>query len=129
MKVAVASEDGVAISRHFGRSACFIIFDLDGTEIKSREVRDNNFTAHAQGECSGEEEHHEHHHSHSAIVQALADCEAVICLGMGWRAAQDLESNGIKPYVLPVEMTPEEAVAALAGGRLQTGAQFCRCHE
>jgi predicted Fe-Mo cluster-binding NifX family protein len=29
MKIAVATEDGTSISAHFGRSAGFIIFDID----------------------------------------------------------------------------------------------------
>ena len=32
MKIAVASVDGVSISHHFGRSQCFIVFDVDGDE-------------------------------------------------------------------------------------------------
>ena len=33
MKIAVASIDGVSISRHFGRSRCFIVFDVENGEI------------------------------------------------------------------------------------------------
>lgn len=133
MKIAVASMDGTTISGHFGRSSCFIIFETDGKGITGKEIRQNTFTAHAQGECTGEERHehtHEHaHHSHSAIVEALHDCDAVLCYGMGWRAAQDLAANGIKAYVLESESTPDEAVMQFLSGSLKAAGSFCRCHE
>jgi len=128
MKVAVASSDGTSISRHFGQSACFIVFDVEDGKVTRREVRDNTYTAHAQGNCQGHE-HGDHHHSHSAIVDAFHDCEAILCLGMGWRAAQDMAANGIKPYVLEQECTPESAVTLFVEGRLPGGgSDFCRCH-
>lgn len=128
MKVAVASSDGTSVSRHFGQSACFIVFDVEEGKIKGREVRDNNYTAHAQGDCHGHEEA-DQHHSHSAVIEALHDCKAILCLGMGWRAAQDLAAHGIKPHVLPSECTPESAVSLFMEGRLVgTENQFCRCH-
>ena len=127
MKIAVASADGTSISRHFGQSACFIVFDVENGEVKRREVRDNIYTAHAQGDCDGRE-HHDHH-SHSAVVEALQDCEALLCLGMGWRAAEDLAAKGIKACILPQECAPEAAVLLYAKGGLQSGGErFCRCH-
>jgi len=92
MKIAIASLDGTTISPHFGRSQCFIIFDVQDEKVTGKEVRQNTFTAHAQGNCQGEHEH-DHQHSHSAIVEALRDCDAVLCYGMGWRAAQDLAAK------------------------------------
>ncbi len=133
MKVAVASSDGINISDHFGRSACFIIFDIENGKISNREVRDNRYTPHAKGECTGDEGEHEHHHhgthSHSAIVQALHDCEAVLCYGMGMRAARDLEQAGVKAFIIETRLTPEAAVGAFLEGRLQQGVGFCKCHE
>lgn len=127
MKIAVASSDGVSISRHFGRSGCFLVFEVQDGVIRGKEVRDNTYTAHAQGECQ-ENESHEHDHSHADVLSALHDCEAVLCLGMGWRAAQDLEANGIRPYLLPNDCTPEAAVLLMITGKLQSGGGFCRCH-
>lgn len=130
MKVAVASEDGTSVSRHFGRSACFIVYEIEGSRITGKEVRQNTYTSHAQGNCHGEESAHEHHHSHSPIVSALHDCEAVLCYGMGWRAAEDLTANNIKPVVMAQEHTPDEAVALLVAGELlAVDSGFCRCHE
>ncbi len=128
MRVAVASEDANSISRHFGRSRCFLIFEIENQQIIGNSVRDNTFTAHARGECQ-EGQHHDHHHGHGAIVEALKDCEAVLCYGMGWRAAEDLKQNGIKALLVPGEMTPDVAVKEYLAGNLSLAGDFCRCQH
>ena len=105
-----------------------MIFEVEDKQIVGQSLRDNTFTAHARGECQPGAEHH-HDHGHGAIVQALADCEAVLCYGMGWRAAEELKQNGIQAYVLPSEVSPEEAVKNYLAGNLRSAGQFCRCHE
>ena len=57
MKVAVASIDGISISDPFGRSQCFIVFDVEGKNVGDATVRSNTHTAHAKGECEGEHGH------------------------------------------------------------------------
>ena len=129
MKVAVASVDGVSISHHFGRSQCFIIFDVDGEKIGDPIVRFNTYTAHAKGECDGELAHHDQPHSHASIVAALQDCSVVLCYGMGWRAAEDLLRNEIRPLVIDGVVSPIEAVQQFVAGSLKPASGFCRCHE
>ena len=132
MKIAVALDESASIARHFGRSRWFAIFDVEAAQISGRTLRDNTFTAHARGECPAPDDH-EHHqnqpHGHADIVDALRDCEAVLCCGMGWRAADELGANGIKPFVVEDAMSPEDAVAAYLAGKLRPGGAFCRCHE
>ena len=130
MKIAVASPDGVSVSPHFGRSRCFIVFDVVEGRLAGREVRDNTYTAHARGECAEGEHHHDQPHSHASIVAALADCQAVLCGGMGWRAAEELKANGIRAVVLgDAGLTPEQAVQALLSGTLGQTGSFCHGHE
>ena len=132
MKIAVASTDGVAVSAHFGRSTCFVVYTVDdGGKILSREVRDNTFTHHARGECKDGEEHHHHDtpHSHADVVTALSDCQALLCGGMGGRAAQELAAAGVRPLVAAIaEMTADQALQGMLDGTLRPGS-FCRCHE
>jgi predicted Fe-Mo cluster-binding NifX family protein len=128
MKVAVPTQDGTSISRHFGRSTSFFVFRLEDEKIVDRSVRDNTFTAHAKGKC------HEGHdpnqpHGHGEIVQALKDCAAVLCYGMGWRAAKALKEGGTQAFVVQQEMSPEEAVRKYLSGDLPPAGDFCRCHE
>jgi predicted Fe-Mo cluster-binding NifX family protein len=125
MKVAVASADGVSISQHFGRSQCFIVFDVDGERVGSSTVRANTFTGHARGQCDGGHDSGQPH-SHAEIVSALDDCAAVLCYGMGWRAAEDLRNNGIQPLVVDREATPQEAVELFAAGKLKPAGGFCQ---
>lgn len=132
MKIAVASSDGSAISSHFGQSRCFLVFDAADGKVAGREVRDNTFTAHAKGECTGGADaahHHDHAHSHAEVVAALEGCDAVLCGGMGWRAAEALQGAGIRPLVVADGYTPETAVQALLDGSLKVAAGFCRCHD
>ncbi len=129
MKIAIASTDGTAVSQHFGRSACFIVFEAKDGKIVGREVRGNSFTPHAMGQCSGGQHHGEHAHSHAGVIAGLEDCQALICGGMGRRAAEDLKANGITPVVAPPEMTPEQAAQEFLDGRLKESGGFCRCHE
>lgn len=128
MRIAVASEDGVSISHHFGRSRAFLVYEVEQQQVVGRSLRDNTFTAHARGECK-ESEPHEEHHGHGPIVTALRDCDAVLCYGMGWRAAEDLKQNGIQAFVLQGEMSPDDAVAAFLAGKLGPAGDFCRCHH
>jgi predicted Fe-Mo cluster-binding NifX family protein len=128
VKIAVASEDGISISHHFGRSRSFLIFEVEDQKVVDRTVRDNTFTAHAMGECQEGVEHN-HHHGHGAIVEALKDCEAVLCYGMGWRAAEELKQNGIQAFLVPAEMSPEDAVNKHLTGDLGVAGEFCRCQH
>jgi predicted Fe-Mo cluster-binding NifX family protein len=131
MKIAVAALDANTVSPHFGRSACFIVFEEKEGKIVGREVRDNTYTPHAQGECSGEHDpghHRDQPHGHDGILAALHDCEIVLCRGMGWRAAEDLKTKGIKALVTAQDGSPEEIVNSFLSGSLETGPGYCRCH-
>ena len=129
MKIAVASADGVSISQHFGRSQCFIVFDVADGKVTAREVRDNTYTAHAKGECKEGEHHHDQPHSHADIVAALRDCQVVLCGGMGWRAAEELQANQIQPIMVDASLLPDQAAQDFLDGKLKPGSGFCRCHE
>ncbi|MHC4444817.1 MAG: NifB/NifX family molybdenum-iron cluster-binding protein [Planctomycetota bacterium] len=131
MKIAVASNDGVSISHHFGRSKCFIIFETDDGKIAGKEIRDNTYTPFAKGECKdpGEHHHQDQPHSHADIIKALYDCDVIMCCGMGWRAAEDLKRCGTQPVVIDTETSPEDAVKDFLAGKMKSSKSFCSCHE
>jgi predicted Fe-Mo cluster-binding NifX family protein len=129
MKIAIASDDGVSLSSHFGRSRCFLVFDIESGKVVGPEVRTNGATAFAKGECSGQEAHGHTHHGHGDLVKVLRDCEVVLCGGMGWRAAEELQAQGIQPLVVKFPGPATEAVAAYVAGTLNSTVPFCRCHE
>ena len=129
MKIAVASTDGISISQHFGRSRCFLVFEVVDGKVAGGEVRDNTYTAYAKSECKEGEHHHDQPHSHADIIAALHDCKVVLCGGMGWRAAEDLKANGIQPVMVDLALAPDQAVQDFVAGKLKPVSGFCRCHE
>jgi predicted Fe-Mo cluster-binding NifX family protein len=131
MKIAVASNDGQSLSAHFGQSKCFIVYTIEDGKVLAKEDRDNRFTAHARGLCDHRTEHsHEQPHSHNDIIAALKDCQAMLCGGMGWPAAMDLQAHGIRPVIVAdANMTPDAAVEALLAGTLAMTGSFCQCHH
>ncbi|MCM8784975.1 MAG: NifB/NifX family molybdenum-iron cluster-binding protein [Candidatus Omnitrophica bacterium] len=95
MKIAIASDDGKTISSHFGRTKGFVIFEVEGKEIKGQKYLLNTFTGHARGlEDTGHEIDR-----HTPILNALKDCKAVISHGMGMRIYNDLKEAGIEVFV------------------------------
>jgi predicted Fe-Mo cluster-binding NifX family protein len=129
MRIAVATNDGISLSEHFGRSAGFIVFEVDDAKIASRETRTNNHTPHAQGLCQGGQHSHQqgHTHNHAGIVGLLQDCQVVLCGGMGMGAAQALKQMGIQPVVCPSRCSAEEALTMYLNGNVTaTSAGFCQ---
>jgi predicted Fe-Mo cluster-binding NifX family protein len=129
MKIAVPTNDGVSISRHFGRSAAFLVFDVQEKLIKSRESRSNagchSHTAdHSHGEACGHGEH-----SHGGILAALADCEMVICSGIGDGARQALDARGVRTILVEGGPAEDTVAAWLAGTLAEASGSSCNCHR
>jgi predicted Fe-Mo cluster-binding NifX family protein len=130
MRIAVASDDGVAIAGHFGRCAGFEIFEVAGNEATKIERRPNTNSHHhdGQGDCN----HHGHDnnsHNHESFLLALRDCQAVICHGMGRRAVADLAARGIRPVITRQDVPAQEAVRLYAAGQLsESGGSQCCSH-
>lgn len=130
MKIAVASDDGRNIAGHFGRCKSFVIFDVEEKKIKNKEIRKNDFTAHASGECAPSEEHKHGagEHSHIPILKNLSDCDVVISQGMGWSLRRDLTAGGIVS-IITQEKDAETAVRKYLQGELKSLDEFtCGCH-
>lgn len=145
MKIAAASSDGERLSEHFGRSACFVVFTVTDGRITDAQVRSNTAGHHhdggkdagshpPHGACHGHHDepgHSEAHvrHSHAGLLNLLCDCEAIICGGMGPRAATDLKRHGIKPVIAAAPLSAREVVEAYLAGTLQTTGATCSHHR
>jgi predicted Fe-Mo cluster-binding NifX family protein len=128
MKIAVASDDGVSISAHFGRCAGFVIFAAEGADIVKCDYRTNTFGHHQ--ELDKGHEHGESHHSHEGFLSALNDCQVVICHGMGRRAVADLKANGIQVAITAEALDATSAAKLFAQGRLAaTDESSCCSHK
>ena len=64
-----------------------------------------------------------------SVIAAMHDCQVMLCGGMGFRAAQDLQANGIQAIMVDATLTPDQAVADMVAGKLKPGQAFCRCHH
>jgi len=124
MKIAFITDDEKTISRHFGRASYYLVIEVeDGEEIK-RDLR--NKLGHRQ--FIGEEQPHElgqlhgmskeSHSKHGQMAEAINDCDALICGGMGMGAYQSMQSFGITPIVTEISNI-EEALQAYLDGDLQ----------
>ena len=99
MKIAIASDDEIKIAPHLGRTIGFVIVDIEDREVKSREYRNNDFTAHRRGHKG----HGDEPGRHGPILSALKDCQVIISHGMGRRLISDLNVAGIDTYVTEEE--------------------------
>lgn len=118
MKVAVAMDDRSEISAHFGRSPAFLVFTVEGGQVKQREIRANDQFAPEQAQTHLGGRLHAQAHDHHRFARLLADCEAVIGLGMGSGARRALESAGITVRILAGPCTPEAAAIRFESGLL-----------
>jgi predicted Fe-Mo cluster-binding NifX family protein len=114
-KIAIATEDGIHVSAHFGRALYFQVLIIEDGKIVASEQRAK---AHHQGS------HHEHHdhagsdtHA-SGMVAVVRDCEAIIAGGMGRPAYAAIQSAGLIP-ILTDEHMVEDAAKAFARGTLE----------
>ncbi len=114
MKIAIASDDGKVISSHFGQTKGFVLFEVEGKEIKKEEYRPNTFTGHARGlEGLGHEIDR-----HGPILNALSDCQVVISHGMGRRIYNDLKEAGVEVFVTD-ETNVRRALQLYLEGKLE----------
>ncbi|MCJ7677937.1 MAG: NifB/NifX family molybdenum-iron cluster-binding protein [Anaerolineales bacterium] len=124
MRIAVITDDGQTISQHFGRAAHYLVATVEDGKIVQRELRDklghNHFAAEGHGH-EAEGQLHGHgpaaDNRHGRMAQAIDDCEAVLCGGMGSGAYQSMRARGIRPVVTDLTSI-DEAVLAFAAGTI-----------
>jgi predicted Fe-Mo cluster-binding NifX family protein len=124
MKIAAITDDGKFISQHFGRAPYYLVLTVEDGQILERELRDKlghtHFVnqphepelpgqPHGMGAAS--------HSKHLQMAEAIADCEALLCGGMGMGAYQSMVTRGIKPVVTQIREI-DRAVMAYVEGNL-----------
>jgi predicted Fe-Mo cluster-binding NifX family protein len=124
MKIAAITEDGKTISQHFGRAPYYQVVTVEGGQIVNRELREKLGHAHfahephepgAPGQPHGMDPAAQGRHARMA--ESIADCEALLCGGMGMGAYQSMKERGIRPIVTEIESI-DEAVIAYVEGRI-----------
>lgn len=124
MKIAAITDDGLTISQHFGRAPYYVVVTVENGQIVDRQLREK--LGHAQFH---EEAHpadppgQPHgfgpaaHDRHLRMAESIADCEALLCRGMGAGAYQSMQQRGIRPLITDI-VAIDEAVLAYVEGRL-----------
>ncbi len=123
MKIAVITDDGNTVSQHFGRAPYYLVVTVENKQIVDRQLRNKLGHAHLANEPHSEQPGQPHgfgpeaHNRHVQMAQAIADCEALVCGGMGAGAYQSMLNQGIRPIVTDL-VSIEDAVAAYVDGRI-----------
>lgn len=123
MKIAIITEDGKTISQHFGRAPFYQVVTIEENKVVASEMREK--MGHNQFSAEGHEEHHHEqhglddasHNKHSQMANAISDCQAVICGGMGMGAYESMRRLNIQPIVTDLQ-TIDQAVQSFIAGSL-----------
>ncbi len=123
MKIAAVSDDGVTISQHFGRAPLYVVITVEENKVVDKETRDKSghhtFAAHHPDLTPGERHGYDAGSQvrHANMAETIADCQVLLCGGMGWGAYESLESYKIEPIVTDVENI-DEAIQLYLDGKL-----------
>ena len=124
MKIAAITDDGRTISQHFGRAPYYLVATVENGAIVNREMRDKLGHAHFANEPHEDDQPGQPHgfgpaaqNRHVQMAEAIADCQALLCGGMGAGAYQSMVERGIKPVVTEIASI-DEAVMAYVEGKI-----------
>jgi predicted Fe-Mo cluster-binding NifX family protein len=122
IKIAAITDDGTTISQHFGRAALYCVLTIENGQITHSELREKLGHAHfanqphaaeIPGQPHGQDA--ASHNKHLQMAETIADCEALLCRGMGMGAYQSMQARGIRPVVTDIARINDAALAYAAG--------------
>ncbi len=123
MKIAVITDDGKTICKHFGRARHYLVVIIEDGKVTGREMRDKMGHMHFSSAAHAEQPGVQHgmddasHQKHVSMTEVIADCQVVIGGGMGMGAVRSLESLGIQIILTDIDDI-EEMLAAHINGTL-----------
>ncbi len=107
MKIAFVTDDGLQVSRHFGRAGKYLVVELDGGKPINRVLRDKMGHQHYYAGESGKNHSSTPHGldsvsqaKHASMLSVIQDCDVVICGGMGQGAYQSIIDSGKEVYLV-----------------------------
>jgi predicted Fe-Mo cluster-binding NifX family protein len=122
MKIAAITDDGNTISQHFGRAAYFLVATVENGQIIKRELRNKLGHAHFSNQPHSEAQPGQQHgmdaashNKHVQMVQAVTDCEALLCQGMGMGAYESMKALGIKTILTDIAEIDQAVMAYIDG--------------
>lgn len=100
MLFAVATKDGTSINQHFGHAQRFLIYEVEGAEVRLVEEKQ------VERYCSYDENHPLRGHILRTIALTLNDCRAVVCARIGEAPQAEMERLGIQVFVAEAPVVP-----------------------
>ncbi len=124
MKIAAITDDGRTISQHFGRAGHYLVVTVENGRVVNREMRDKLGHNHFAQEPHPAETPGQPHgfdpvsqDRHTRMAEAIADCQALLCGGMGAGAYESMRQRGIRPVVTDL-VSIDDAVKAYIEGQI-----------
>jgi predicted Fe-Mo cluster-binding NifX family protein len=124
MKIATITDDEKTISHHFGRAQYYLVATIENGSIVNKELRHKLGHSHFVNQPHQEEQPGQPHgmdtaahNKHLQMAEAISDCEALLCRGMGRGAYESMKLRGIRPVVTDFADI-DEAVLAYANGNI-----------
>lgn len=124
MKIALITDDGKTISQHFGRAQHYLVATIENGQIINREMRDKLGHSHFSNQPHEEGKPGQphgmdaaSHDKHLQMTEAINDCEALLCRGMGRGAYESMKARNIRPFVTDIADV-DEAIMAYASGQI-----------
>ena len=112
MKIAIVSDDGQTISKHFGRAGEYVVFSVEQEKIVDRKSLPKEDFCHSSHRRHGRHQNRQNpggkgfgnraSSTHYQMFEAIKDCDVVLSRGMGRGAYLDLQSLGIRPIVTDI---------------------------
>lgn len=122
MNIAAITDDGKTISQHFGRAPYYLVMTVENGQIIRRELRNKLGHAHFANQPHGPDQPNQphgmdgaSHNKHIQMSEAIADCEALLCGGMGMGAYESMRALGIRPVVTDIAVIDEAVMAYIEG--------------
>jgi predicted Fe-Mo cluster-binding NifX family protein len=110
-KIAFATDDGITVGQHFGKTRFFAVADLTAGAEQPLEQRPKWH--------HGLQENHSPAHSHDSMFEPIQDCAVLVVGGMGTPAYQAAQAAGLQ-VILTGEKSIQEAIQAYQEGRLHS---------
>lgn len=94
--IAIATESGINVDRHFGQVSEFKIFEVTDNAVW-KELENRKIKRVCQGYCE--------HETIAQVADALADCKYSLAAKIGFGAAKVLQQKGIIPLeiIAPID--------------------------
>ena len=125
MKIAFVTDDGQAISAHFGHARYLSVITTENGEVTSTELIERNL------DDQHNHNHHEHEHGHGqgrgrghgggggfqSKFLPLRGCDLLVARGMGASAINNIQSLGVEVILTDLK-TVDAVLSAIADGSL-----------